>query len=320
MRRMRRRRGKNQRMNVDLSKEKTGCAAVTPFFCALLTVLFLCRPNVVSAGAVAGLSVCANALIPALFPFLCMTPLFSDALSRILPRGNRRALLTGVFLIGMTAGFPAGTVLLCAFVQRGALDRTTAARLLGITTTASPAFLIGYVGNSLFHSTALGVLLWLIPTVLSGFRFLMILRTLPKTDIATPPSLNAPTLASSVREAVVNVLSLSGFVVFFSVIRAFVATVLPALPATVLGGFLEMTGGIATLADLYECGGISDVTAACLGCAMLSFGGVCVGMQVAGFANAEQIPMHCYFRQKMITALLSTVILFVLLLISFSSV
>lgn len=286
-------------------------------FCPVLLVLvILFFPDVSARGAASGLSLCAGGVIPALFPFLVLSPMLAQSLSAwpVFRRvGDRRSrALLSAFVIGMVSGFPIGAVTLTMYCRHHVLDKQTAAAYLGICSASSPAFLSGYVGKALFHSTVFGWVLFCIQTLVGCVMFAHARKKTPPTAWAAEkgdillPERGASSLASAadaLRRGSESMLFLCGTVIFFSVLRSFLCAFLPRIPAAILGGMLEITGGLREIALLCDAQILSFSLSAVISAGMIGFGGLCVAMQTAAFAKEIDIPMGPYFRAKLISGL-----------------
>ncbi|MGM9625920.1 MAG: hypothetical protein ACI3XM_09480 [Eubacteriales bacterium] len=284
-----------------------------------LALVILFFPDVSIRGAASGLSLCASGVIPALFPFLVLSPMLAEALSAwpVFRRAGdmRSRALFSAFIIGMVSGFPIGAVTLTAYCRSHVLDKQTAAAYLGICSASSPAFLSGYVGKALFHSAALGWVLFGIQTLVGCVLFMLsqARKKMPPTAWAVEkaddcsPERGAGFMASAagaLRRGSENMLFLCGTVIFFSVVRSFLCAFLPRIPAAILGGMLEITGGLREIALLCDMHLLSRPVSVIISAGMVGFGGLCVAMQTAAFAKENGIPMGPYFRAKLLSGLI----------------
>lgn len=299
------------------ARKKTVFRRIPPVYLITLVCagLFLCFPAVSAKGAAVGLSLCASSLIPALFPFLCLAPLLSDVLSALAAWVSRRcsvdgtqALLWSSFVIGMVAGLPLGAVTVLSHVKAGRIDRACAARFLGVTTVSGPAFLSGYIGKTLLGSVRTGWILYGIQLCVSLILFLREMKKTPHpmsgvmsdAGFRTETRAGAPSLSAAVSHGAGSMLSLCGTVVFFSVVRAFLCAFLPKVPAALLGGLAEITGGIRELVLLCGNGMLAPAVLLPLIAFFVGFGGVSVGMQTANFTAGTGVSMRDYYRQKLL--------------------
>ena len=266
----------------------------------ILIPLLLMLSGTAADGVRAGVNLCVQSVIPALFAFLVLSPMLVYSLHEVLRRLNvRRSALVSAFVIGMTAGFPIGAVTLCSLCKQGVITKADAKRFLGVCTGASPAFLIGYFGRALWGSAMLGFCLWCMQVLFCFCGFWRLCRR--DTGEHKPSSAAVhpmPHLSDCLREAVTRMAGICGAVVFFTVVRAYLCIWMPAVGAAVLGGLAEMTGGLRECAVLYENGMLDRAAALVLSAAMIGFGGGSVGMQTADAALSDGLSMRRYWIQR----------------------
>ena len=70
-----------------------------------------------------------------------------------------------------------------------------------------------------------------------------------------------------------------------------------------LGGVLEITGGLREIALLCDTHLLSRPVSVIISADMVGFGGLCVAMQTAAVAKENDIPMGPYFRAKLLSGL-----------------
>ncbi len=279
-------------------------------------ILFLLSPKLCRAGVQEGLSLCAGAVIPALFPFSVLTPLLTHRacawFSRAFPGGRQRmpALLLA-YLIGMTAGFPMGAAALSRMYRSGMLDRDTASAAVGVCSGASPAFLVGYVGVGLFGSPWIGwccLLIQLSVTLLVGLLILLYVGHTKETvyavpHISPPTEDEALTLPSAIANGARTLLSVSGSVVFFSVIRRYMDVIGTALfgegiPSLFLSGLWELTGAVSDAAGM-SCPGAFIMTGFFIG-----LGGGAAALQTAEVLSGTSLSMKYYLPTRLLCGIL----------------
>ena len=216
-------------------------------YAALLVLLFgailLLRYPEVSAHAVkTGLQVCGSSILPSLFPFFAVTNLWLDlgygsalssaagpAMEKLfhLPRSTAAPLL-----LGCIGGYPIGAQTIARFHAQKLLSKSDAEQALLFCCNAGPAFIFGILGSGVFHSTAIGGLLWLVhlsSAVLLGFLFRP--RKRPADEHRQPersaPASLLPILTSSITQAGETALRVCVFVLFFSVLTSYLAFLFP---------------------------------------------------------------------------------------------
>ena len=260
--------------------------ALAAAFAALLRF-----PQEVSAAVTEGLRLSVSVLIPSLFPFFICVNLTSalgltGVLARVFAPVMRRmfhvsgAGCTAV-LCGAAGGYPSGAQCVAALYREGQLSRAEAEYLLLFCNNAGPAFLFGAVGTVLGIGMTGCLLLWGIH-LLSALVIGLVNRPKEAPNAAPPPVQRANAsgaVVEAVRSAGQAVLQITMFVAAFSVLARLLtmaaAHILPDGVCTVLTGMLELSGGIAALANLP----IALRWKLALASFFLGFGGLCVWMQ-----------------------------------------
>ncbi len=266
-----------------------------------------------------GLSLCACAIIPALFPFSVGTYLMlSLGFGEIAEKGLGKCFsqifhlpgnVAAPFLLGLVGGYPLGAYAVSELRQNGSLTKEEAEKAACFCCNAGPAFILGVVGAGVFGSMRIGILLYLIHAV-SALICGILLRTEEKARSFvivrhTEQHLSLSSLlASSIGKSVQSMLSIAGAVVLFSGITAVLRAALPldALPPlffSLLYGSLELSGGCCSLI------GCEQGSAFLISSALLGWGGFCVHLQaMETFSKAGITPLP-YLYGKTLQAVVS---------------
>lgn len=300
-------------------------------FCgfALLLGTWLYSARTVSEAVSSGLSLCARVMIPSLFPFFALSNLFvrrgyqqyaAAALRPVMgPLFGLPAEASGALALGAVGGYPIGAATAFQLYDKGQLCETDTARLLAFCNNAGPGFIFGVAGLGVFGSAEIGLLLYvthLVSALLVGAA-LHLCKDAPGTDIPVTPWRGgeaeepfALSFVGAIRDAASAMLNVCAFLVFFSVILAFLRTKpvwdIPArILETVFGlgedaaraamdGFLELGHGIAALnGAVCTQGAALSITAFLLG-----WGGLCVHCQAVSLCGERAIDMGPYFKGK----------------------
>lgn len=276
-----------------------------PLFAGLgaMAALMLC-PEIAAESAKNGLKLCFDALIPSLLPFFVISALLRawglpGVLSNLL--GGVSARLWGIrgpgvsaFLLGITGGYPLGAATIGQLCRDGQMDKREAQRALRFCCNTGPAFLVSAAGSGVFHSSAIGLLLYF-THVLSAVLIGMV--SAPGARITAPTERTfiavagfSEALTEAVQNAVDTLLTVCGFVVVFSVLTGLLGGRLSLLAGQIsdltgmelsaakalLMGTLELGGGLGAMSGLAPTGGNLALSAFLIG-----FGGVCVQLQTA---------------------------------------
>lgn len=255
----------------------------------ICTFALICEAETCVKAAGAGIELCIRTLIPSLFPFLvfsrwairtelpsrlavlmggAMGPLFSQ------PAGSAICLI-----LGAIGGYPVGAQTVALSYEAGTVSRDQAERLLGFCCNAGPAFFFGVVGAGMggFRVALTLYVIHLLSAAIVGFlakpkgsKFLSRQSALPR---------QSPRQGELLGPAISVMGKLCAYVVLFSIVLALtekhLSSLMPPLFLTVLSGLLEVTTGCLRLREIDSLG-----WQYCLASGFLSFGGLCVMLQI----------------------------------------
>lgn len=276
---------------------------------AIAMLLLILDSKTVLAGGQAGIALCIQSVVPALFPFLVLSPIFTSELCRKrfrflapvekilkLPVGGQALLITG-FL----GGYPVGAQCIAQSVSTGQISRESGRRMMRFCCNCGPGFVFGICGRY-FSSPRSPWALWaihilaalLVGTLLSGIEESF------NGNPGTPKS-----LTQALPAAVRAMAQICGWVVLFRCGLEFAnkwfLQDLCAPFQVLCGGILELTNGCCSL------GSISNEDLRFILCeAMLSFGGLCVAMQTASVAG--ELGLRPYLSGKLLQTVFSVIL------------
>lgn len=298
-------------------------------FCAMALlsfVLLLCTPDVAITSMHAGLRLCANTVIPSLFPFMVISELLVKSGAASLLGKLVCPLFSPIFglskdgsaalVMGTLSGFPVGARTAAGLYEEGKISKQELSFLLCFCNNPSSAFVISAIGISLFGCRTLGVLFYAV-TLLSAatvgivcrFLFKASKDTTPTTVPCDPPPREkrqgAVILTECIADSARSMLSVCAFVSFFSVWTgclnaAFSGVPLPDTLRALAVGFFELTGGVSYAASCASVQNGMDVCAFLLG-----WSGISVHFQIMSICQRCQISFRPYFAAKAATGVLS---------------
>lgn len=290
------------------------------------------------------LSLCAETIVPSLFPFLVV----SSLLTSLAPLTRMEKLLSplmrplfrlsgsaaAVLLLGFTGGYPVGVRTAVALYGEGRLSQRETLRLLSFCNNSGPGFLLGVVGVGVFHSAAAGLVLYAVhiaAALLVGlvFRFYSGGEHAPAAAQSARQSAENASLPQLFTNAVTGsffaVLNICAFVLFFMIAlrllsytgllhllaAALTALLSPfgmteALSTALLAGMLELSTGAACLQGAPLTAGTAALSAFLLG-----WGGLSVHCQSMLFLLERQLPCGTYFAGKLLQGVFSAVLAYV---------
>lgn len=265
---------------------------------ALGVLMLILDGQTALSGAQEGITLCLRTVIPALFPFFTLSPLLIANMDGrwLRPAGKLCGIpkgAEGLLLVGFLGGYPTGAQCVAQSARSGQLSKAQAQRMLSFCNNAGPSFLFGMVAQ-LFPGTGYAWLLWGIHIISALLTALL----LPRED-SGPVSLSAAnmTLPQALRNAVLTMALVCGWVIFFRIGIAFLSRwflwLLPRTAQVIAVGILELSNGCWALREIEQ---ISLRFLICSG--MLGFGGVCVSLQTRSVTGG--LSMKTYFLGKLL--------------------
>ena len=302
----------------------------------MLFLLLLLEPGASLSGAINGLSLCVGTIIPSLFPFFVVSALLSSMgipshLGNVCaPLMSRIFSVSGIgataFVLGLSGGYPLGAATVSEIFLNGDISKDEAGHLLTFCNNSGPAFIVGAAGIGVFGSQSAGLLLYITHALAAVFVGVLFS---PKDNISSIPSGLTPqntisfaqAFPSCIKSGVTSILTVSGFVVFFSAIVSTLDSV---------GIFMSFAGGIslrtgadisavrALLTGILELGsGIGAMNgiplrpaALALAGFILGWGGISVHFQTMAVIKDSGLSLTRYFSGKLLHGLISALLAF----------
>ena len=301
-------------------------------------------PEQTVAAARDGLKLCANAIVPSLFPFFVLSSMIAETgaaqrLGRLLEPVMRPLFNVGgncavAFALGFVGGYPIGAGTVISLYENGSCSKTEAERLLSFCNNSGPAFIFGIVGAGVFSSGKIGLLLYLIHTVASVVVGILFRRWGKNASLHEPykshqtkaPVSFSKAFTGAVKSAVASSLNICGFVIFFTIfikllffsglltwVAAAIGTVFApvgfdkAWAERLLTGIIELTSGVWTLK-----GAEGQITGSvAMAAFMLGWAGLSVHSQVLSFIGESGLSVKTYILGKLLQGVISAALVFV---------
>lgn len=218
-----------------------------------------------------------------------------------------------VYIIAMMLlGFPAGAAFINDEVTKGCLNRKEGARLLYACSFATPGFIIMTLGNVIFHNIKIGILLFFIQ-IISGLCLLFCSRKQPIHAVPKPMQQEivfAKVLAKSIKDSGVTLYMMGGYLMLCMSTIPLITQFLPQFMQLPLLVISEFSSGCIRLAEMP----LSSPCLLILISMLLSFGGLCVHMQVICMCEQLAPSYRKYFSYRSLQAIISAVLISVLFL------
>jgi hypothetical protein len=209
---------------------------------------------------------------------------------------------TVALFFGLFAGFPVGALAVGTLVKEGSIEREEGERLLGICSNAGAAFLIGGVG-SLMGNYKMGLLLYVSQTVASLLVGLWGRRGHDPIQLEMEQShkLTLADFSHAVKSSSVAMITVCGFVTFFTVVGDFLSQGmeslgLPSILSALVQGFLEISSGMQKVAAL------TGIWKYVLSGLLVGWSGISVHMQISAVCGG--LSMKRYIHDRLLISLL----------------
>ncbi len=303
----------------------------------LLAAVLLFYPSFAAEGALNGLKMCGNILVPSLFPYMVLSAWavgknLLGGVGRILekPLGflfNMPSAAISPILIGWVCGYPAGIRAAASEYEYGRLSKRQTERLMTFCACISPQFAIGVLGVSVFGSSYAGVCIYLgalLSCVAVGIAGGIIGRFSEKDKKRERGSSTQLGFTEAVADASEGMLKICSLTVFFAAmigiaegsgllkqLSFWLSAKTPGLGdgfwKATLKGVIELTSGALE---------VSAVRGGFLICAVgAGFGGVCVICQCVALArvNKEKLRILPMVASRIVHGALTAVIASILI-------
>ena len=281
--------------------------------CLVLCVTMLCFTKEMKLGALEGIRLSSEILIPTLFPFFILSDYWSKnfyinqnspfvklfvRLFHIQPCG----LLA--FISGIVCGFPLGVKVACDLYDRGEIDEGQLTCLCGFSNNPSMAFVISGVGLGIFDSVRIGIVLFLscmVSAIICGVGFRE-----RDTKVTKPTNISRQkfNLVESIKNAGLTSITVSSYVIFFS-------TIIFSLKSITNSPLLVSTLELCSAVEIISKSGFSINQKLALIAFSLGFSGLSVHMQSFSFMGAK-VKKSRYLLMKFTQGVLSSIIVLIL--------
>lgn len=306
-------------MTGDIPAKRQGGRLYVPALLFSLLVLAIVFSGEIMRGLQDALALCANVILPSLFPFMVLSELLGESLAECGTEKSGGGLcrrLFGVSRVGMSAfvlgalcGFPLGVKHARTLYDGGAIDEKECVRLVCIANNTGPAFVIAGVGGGLFTSFRLGVWLYAIQITAALIVALIFARIPAKESGLTRKKTDAGRvgIVGAIRKSTMNVLTVCGMVVFFSGVCALIGIFVKNSNLLLfIYPFLEV-GGACSLAASFRFSQYASAVFASL--LSICFGGLSVHMQAVLFFENGGFPLARYFAAKLTQSAIGCILL-----------
>ncbi len=269
----------------------------------LLFIASLYFQNTTKLGISNGIELVLNSVVPSLFPSIIL----ADYISKLICEKYTKPNILTVFLLSLIGGFPSGAIMLKNLVSSNTITENYASKSLSGFVNAGPGFLIGVIGYGLFKSTALGVVFFASSSLASLFCFLVFKGHLKQNlrQTVIPQKNNAVSIIGSIKTAITSMALISGYVVIFSCVVAFLDLFLSKFFGETFKAFafsiVEVTNAVEYIAVNVTAFPLYFVVFA------ISMCGISVAMQIKAIVFGYNITLKYFFLSRIIHFFVSAV-------------
>ena len=289
---------------------------------AIIGFALLKYPETASLGVQNGLSLCAQVVIPSLFPFMALAAFITKSgLCKVIGKFLQPVTKLLFHLPGTTAaaiimafigGFPVGARMTAELLNRKEISAQHAQRMMLFCVNAGPAFVISAVGSAMFKSEKAGLILFAsqilsstIVGIISGF----FARNEPLSAVQnTKKNKNADWInafVEGVADAATAMFSVCAWVILFACIISLVGLLnLGSTADTFLACVLEVTTGCSKAA-----GKVSLPVIALI----IGWSGFSVMCQVLPYAVRTGVKLYKFVSARAVSGIISAAICWCLL-------
>ena len=255
-------------------------------FTAIILSAALFLSEEISELVTMGLEICVKTIIPSVFPFLIITDILIRFIkfekNDFLRRGFERIFkingaALSVFICGILSGFPTGAKLSLTLYYNGKISKDECERLMGISSNASPGYIICAVGSGMLGNLRLGALLFFITAISSVFSG-FVLGINSKSTINSSVEMGQKySFSNSVKSAALACLNICAFVTFFSLVSGLLKLYANRRLLLFIFPFLEIATATAYITELCI---LPPAIRFSLIAFSISFSGICVYAQI----------------------------------------
>lgn len=301
-------------------------ALFTIYFAMFIIIFF---SGELSNGIKNGINVSINLVIPSMFIFMIFANVIIKSKLKYIFSRPFRFLAKHIFkisenniaivILSLVGGYPVGAKLISNAVNNNEMSKQEASNMLCYCVNCSPAFIISGIGVTLFSNKVIGIYIYIsqiIACLVTGFIMSFFNKKYIKPCnciTQTKKTSYSVLFVNSVNDAIKTMIIICGFIVAFSAFTPILCSLLKHFGheySYIVQGVWEVTTGCNNLSSL------SGQNSILLSTAFLSFGGICVHLQVYAMISKCDINMTKFFITRIVYVLISVVSIKAMLMLS----
>lgn len=296
---------------------------INVLFLVITATLLLTFGKQATTGALKGIYLCCEVLVPSLFPFMVLSAFsvksgisaYFEKYSAVITKtlfGLSGKCGTAI-IMSMIGGYPVGARAISALYESGQISEYEAKKAAYFAVGAGPGFLITFVGTNLLGCLSVGICILcaqIISIIILGIMNKYIFRKSEAYNSKEEIKINIPTLSQaliqSTASGVYGILEMCGIIVVFSAVLGIIQSLLQKYEAVylIVNVLLEVTSASQLTA---KAGNILLLSFA------VGFGGLCVHFQIFTALKEIQINKFVFFLYRIIQGLLTSAFTYLLL-------
>lgn len=297
---------------------------------AAIIVMIVTNANAAVEYANRAIDICIGIIVPTLFPFFICSGLliysgFCETLSRMFrfcmkPLFNVGAMGASAFVIGIVSGYPLGAITTGELYKNSYITKTEAERLLAFCNNSGPLFILGSVGVAMYSKISYGVMLYvchILAAITVGVLFRFYKKNdylAPKTVMTSPERSVGEIFSIALSNAISNMLTVCGAVLFFGVVSQLVMSYLPleGIVLAAASGIVEFVTGSIAVSGL----DIPTAQKLIITAFIVGFAGLSVHIQVMAATVKYELSLVPYVVGKVIHGAIAALYTFIYLSIN----
>ena len=227
--------------------------------------------------------------------------------------------------MGFLGGYPSGAAYIAAMEREEIIDVQEGERLIAFCNNSGPAFIIGVMGVGIFHSVKTGLKLYAVH-ILSALLTGLIFRAKDYSRSVAAHRLDetscAEAIVQSVKQAVLTIINICGFIIFFSVLIRLMdcGGIISSLCSRLAKASGESIGfSRALLSGIFELGSAAAAMEGlsanplhlALAAALLGWGGLSVHFQTLAVLSDSKIKGSLHLAGRLISAMLAFILMYI---------
>ena len=254
-------------------------------FAVIFVIIFLLSITFIDSVKVAvieSLKITAFTIVPSLFVSSTLASVIckSRIIEVVFERSKINPYCITAFIIGNLGGYPIGAKIIADMLKSEKMSITEAESAMKYSFSPGPAFVLGVVSLNLFKSSLLGYICFASILISNTILFALDKNKHRAPKASAKIVMSTKETLSSVRGSADAMLTVGSTIIFFSAIKEILYNILPTLKnVPMISVLLEIT-------NILQFGFKGSVSFAVI-TALLSFGGICIQMQLISLAQGQ---------------------------------